>query len=169
MQGLPTAGTAIGTIMAYDSGSDTCTVELTGAGVLDLWITGVKLSSAINRAYAVQGAVCTLDVPDPLHLAQATITAISIQVSMTVANTSGAIVTQTGSDILFTDVNGTMGLQPISFPRQFSVAPTVYAGGRYTWSISAITTTGFNVTLAGPGPFTPNTGFLLTWSAPGQG
>lgn len=168
MPALHASGTTLGTIMAYDSASDTCIVEFTGAGVLDLWIRGVKLSSSINRAYAVQGAVCTIDVPDPLHLGQATITAISVQVSTTVANTSGTVITQTGSGILSTDVNGTMGLQPISFPRPFSAAPTVYAGGPYSWSISSITTTRFNVTLAGSGPFTPNTGYLITWSAEGQ-
>lgn len=164
---LTSQSTAIGTVIAYDSGSDTCTVELTSAGVLDQWISGVPVAASINRAYAVYGATCTLDIPDPHRPAEWTITAIQGQAALTVANTTGPVTTKTGSATLQTDANGNMAAQQISFPSAFSAAPTVYAGGAYKWTISGITTTSFDVTLTNQ-PSSPNTSFTLSWSAEGQ-
>lgn len=167
MGDLAAQSTAIGTVIAYDPTHDVCTVELTSAGVLDQWIAGVPIAASINRAYAVYGATCTLDVPDPHRPAEWTITAIQGMANLTVANTTGAVLTQNGSADLQTDAYGGMAAQNISFPIAFSAAPTVYAGGAYKWTISAITTTSFDVTLAGL-PSSPNTYFALSWSAQGQ-
>jgi hypothetical protein len=164
---LSAQSTAIGTVIAYDTSSDTCTVELTSAGVLDQWISGVALSATINRAYAVYGATCTLDIPDAHRPAEWTITAIQGQAQITVANTTGAVITQTGAGTLQTDASGDMAPQRIAFPSAFSAAPTVSIGGSYKWSVSSITTTSFYAALSYQ-PSSPNSFFSLSWSAQGQ-
>lgn len=158
------------TIITYDATTDTCTCELTGAGAFDAWVAGCKLAAAIDRAYAVNGALVTLDSPDPARLCDFTVIAITNPGSLVTETTAGQLITQTGTNIFGTDASGHMAIYSVAFPVPFSAVPTqVNAGGPDAafWVITSITASGFNVTLRS-GTYAPNTGFMLTWSATGN-
>lgn len=145
---------AHGFIRDYDPSSDTATVELTGIGAIDTWITGLKVHIGVKRAALAYGIPCVVEMPDQHRLCEAHV------VSLGDPATGSALTTVNGRTLVGYGANTT-----IPFGHTFTNPPSdvqASADGKVSCTISSITTTQFNVTIgAGSG----NT--YVTWSATG--
>lgn len=149
------------TIRDYDPNTDTVSVEMTGAGILDSWITGVAIDLTVNRAYLAAGAPATLELPDAHRLCEARVVAITPP-TVFKATTK----TETGRASFQTDGSGN-GSATVTFPSAFasSVAVSAALDNLAPCTISAVSLTQF--TLANASPLPINTLVYFTWSATG--
>ncbi|PZS08603.1 MAG: hypothetical protein DLM70_02470 [Chloroflexi bacterium] len=157
-----------GTIRAYDGPSDSCTVEMTGNGAIDTWLTGIKVDVPVNRAFLVPGQSCTLSLPDANRLCEARVISIVDQVG-NIITASGSVVqvVRTGQAQIMPNGAGG-GSTAVVFSSPFSAAPTVSVyksgqGGGAT-GVSAITLSGCTLTITGAPPNYP---LLLSYTATG--
>ena len=158
-----------GVIRSYDGPSDSCTVEFSGIGNIDTWLSGIKIEAPINRAQLINGAVCTLTMPDANRICEAKI--ISLTGAPTPAvntNTSGTGVppVQSGSVIVNLSPGSGIASVHIDFNPPFPSVPTVYAStiaqaGPLT--ITNVFTTGCDLNLTG-GPH-GLVGVTIAWQA----
>lgn len=148
--------TLAATIRDYNTAADTCTVELNGGGAIDTWMDGVKIASAIDRHWVAPGALCTLSMPDLHRICEAQVIQVNPPTNtgtyVPVQNPqSGVQRIQQGIVHQQCDATGHVTIT-VTFPIAFAAAPSVRwigpAGS--SWTISAITTTGFTATLAAP-------------------
>lgn len=156
-----------GTIEVYDPATDSCVCEMTGLGMLETWLTGLKPEAQVNRAFLRPGATCTLSFPDANRLCEGKIVAVTDASTGLVSTTvSAAQITQVGLIKVVADISGN-GSTAVTFSPAFSSAPTVTTRTptRGAATISAITTSGFTVTITGAGPLGL---VLIPWSAVGN-
>jgi hypothetical protein len=156
---------ATATIRDYNHTTDTCSIELTGIGVIDTWLDGVHIATPLDRSLVVSGALATITFPDASRLCEGVVTSIAgaIQPATT---TSGGTITRTQSvrAAIATDGVG-HGSVAVLWPAPFSVSPTsINASLDYnigSIAISAITPAGFTATLTG-GPISSTESFTAT-------
>jgi hypothetical protein len=155
------------TVRAYDKTADTASVELAGLGVVDTWVDGIKVGPGLARAGLVYGAQGVLAMPDAHRICDATlISLVPPQPIKTVQSSGKTQTTLTGRDTIQTDGSGN-GSVSVTFSTPFTAAPSisVLADNMAPMNVSAITTTGFTATLAGPG--SANSYVQFSWSATG--
>ena len=135
--------TAQGYIRDYDRVTDTATVELTGLGVIDAWLDGLKIDAPVSRAFMTHNTPCTVSFPDEHRLCEGIV--ISVQGNPTTpANTQKV---QTGTGYIQTNGAGT-GNTTVFFPSAYTAAPQVVAWSDENYSLSIVTVTTTTVTLA---------------------
>jgi hypothetical protein len=147
-------------IRDYNSATDTCTVEVQGAGIVDLWLDGVKIDGAVSRGQLAGGTPAVLSTADPSRLCDAIITAINTPTSVGVAIQK----TQSGRTLVQLGGAGT-GSASVSFPAAFSTVPSVYATADNGAAVS-ISAVGFgSMTVSTTG--TSNGFTYVSWTATG--
>lgn len=153
--------TLAGTIRDYDSSTDSASVELTGAGVLDTWLDGVSIAPTINRAFIAAGAPLSLALPDAHRLCEARIISVT---PPTVLNANAR--TQQGRGTFSTNNLGYESTT-VTFATPYTSAPSVSAAldNLQPCTISAVSTTGF--TISNPNPLSVNALIYFSWSAVG--
>lgn len=143
-------------IRDFNPTSDTCSVELVGIGVIDTWLDGISIEVGINRHFLAAGVSCTVIMPDPNRLCEATITALDLSpaVATTQYNPPPAGSLRIQSIRVPVTTNGAgAGSVAVTWPTPFSVSPTVsaYADSGSPLSISAVTATGCTISVSGAG------------------
>ncbi|GAC1637565.1 MAG: hypothetical protein NVS4B2_26420 [Chloroflexota bacterium] len=144
-----------GTIMGYDPASDSCVVELTGLGMLDTWLTGLKPEAQVNRAFLKTGVPCTISMPDAHRLCEARVIAVTdTPAVLTIVTPTASQSTQTGVVRIACSLTGS-GSTTVTFSPAFSAPPTVTVNRPQTGvaAVSSLTATGFTVTVSGGSPF----------------
>jgi len=158
-------------IRDYAQGTDTCSVELTGLGVVEAWMDGVALASSVDRSLVVFGAQAIVNLPDLHRLCNATVIEVYGQAAQAVvgvpAATTGAVTTQTGRQYIFTDASGNAS-GTVTFPVAFVSAPQVSITGDSVvgYTVSSVTNTGFNFHLTAARA--AYTWLAFTWTARGN-
>jgi hypothetical protein len=148
-----------GIVQDYDPASDTASVICTGIGIIDTWITGVKIDVPINRALMALGVQVTMFVPDPNKLCEAHIVALPNQPVPATTAAGARTVTETGRLSVFNSSTANVTFAtPFTSPPQVSIQGDAHTAV----TISSVTTTGFTATFAG-GPFFQ----WITWQATG--
>lgn len=151
----------------YAPSTDTASIELVHHGAIQVWLDGIPIDPAVNRAYLVHGADVMLSAPDPHRIDEAIIVGIASKVKTVGAqNSSGAYTTQTGRGAISTGSTGT-GSANITFSPAFAAAPqlTVALDNLYTLVIGGLTTTGATVTASGA---PANSYVYFSWEAQGH-
>jgi hypothetical protein len=148
-----------GILQDYDPVSDTASVICTGIGIIDTWLTGVKIDVPINRALMALGTQVTMFVPDPNKLCEAHIVALPNQPVPATTAAGAKQVTQTGRLSVFNSSTAS-----VTFITPFSAAPQVSIQGDAFTSvtITSVSPTGFTASFSG-GPFFQ----WITWQATG--
>lgn len=156
-------------IRNYDPATDTCSVQLSGIGVIDAWLDGISIEVGIDRHFLAAGVPCTLVMPDANRLCEATVTALDLSPTAAVTQYSppsaGNLRTQSVRAPVATDGAGSGSTSP-TWPVPFSVTPTVsaYADSGYPVTISAVTTGGCTLSVTGAAA---NTTLYVSVSATG--
>jgi hypothetical protein len=148
-------------------------VELTGVGVIDTWIDGIKINQNMPRSQLVFGTVVTVSMPDAHRICEAivdgpaSVPGEAIQAPPGGLSTSNAQKVEVGRGSMTIDGSGN-GSANVVFPAPYSSAPTVraFADTLVTPSISNVSTTGFTVSIAGS-PWLNGTHYF-SWQAQGN-
>jgi len=157
--------TAHGYIRDYDSTTDTATVELVGIGIIDTWIKGMRVHLSVTRGALAAGIPCTVEMPDPHRICEATIVNVYDQVTSFAQGASVQKLWNRRIQIaLDASGNGTLN---VTYPGAFTVAPNlaVSCDGRVTPGIIANGTAGFSASVAVPS--NPNGSVICTYQAVG--
>jgi hypothetical protein len=144
---------ASGVIRDYNASLDTCSVELTGVGVIDTWLDGIGLDVGIDRHFVAAGVRCTILVPDPNRLCEAIVSTLALAPSAGTTQYSppptGPLALQSVRLPIATGGTGA-GSTAVTWPVAFSATPSVSASadGGATVAISAITATGCTLSIS---------------------
>ncbi len=161
---------ANGYIRDYNPTSNTATVELTGLGIIDVWLDGIAINAGINPSTLVNGTPVALSIPDAHRLCEAVIVSANGTATgspIAIAQASGVQQYLTGRVAIPTDATG-YGSITASFGITFSSVPLVYAGADepLPMHIGLPTTTGVGLSFsAGTAP--ANSTIFATWYAIG--
>lgn len=163
----------LATVRDYNASADTCSVELTAIGSIDVWLDGVKINPTVPRSLIVFGAQVTVAMPDAHRICEAVVIGPGA-LSGEAQSAPAAGVTPTsnqktefGRGSITLDGTGA-GSQNVVFPTPFSAAPIVraFADTLMTPTLSAISTTGFTIAVSGS-PFINGTQHF-SWQATGN-
>jgi hypothetical protein len=156
-----------GKIRDYDPSTDTASVELVHHGIIESWLTGVKIHPAVNRAFVVHGADVDVALNDENRWDEALITGSGSNVNAVGSSgSSGTITTQTGRAVIGTGAGGA-GSASISFSPAFTGTPTLTTSfdNQYTVVIGGLTNAGATISVTG-GP--TNANVYCSWEAQGH-
>jgi hypothetical protein len=158
--------TAHGYIRDYDPVADTATVELVGIGIIDTWIKGMRVHLSVTRGALAAGIPCTVEMPDPHRICEATIVNVYDQVTAYAQGASAQKVkTQRIQIALDAAGNGTIN---VTYPTPaFAAAPNlaVTCDGRVTPGLISAGVAGFSASVAVPS--NPNGSVVCTYQAIG--
>lgn len=161
------------TIRDYDPTTNTVTVELTGAGAIEQWISGIKFQTGVNKAHLSSGTPCTLAMPDAHRICEAVVVDVTpIMAEAIVAGatpTAGnAYIEHVGRSIFYANSSGAITGATTSFPSSYSTLPEVHIVGDLgrSWSVTGLNLSNFIAALSGT--TTPQAGLKFTWRSFGQ-
>ncbi|HZU11413.1 MAG TPA: hypothetical protein VFB58_01120 [Chloroflexota bacterium] len=154
------------TIRDYNAADDTCTVEIQGVGIIDLWVDGVAVAPTVSRGYLVYGASGVLSLPDQHRLCEASLIQVVPPTNLQTLQGGSVQRTLTGRTLITTDGTGN-GSATVTFSSAFTTAPTVSLLGDNLagLTVSTVSTTGFTAALTKPGLVHAYVWF--SWSATG--
>jgi hypothetical protein len=159
----------IGVVRDYDPATDSCSVELQGMGIIEVWMDGIKAHAGVDRSQLVGGTQVTIDVPDPNRLCEAQIVGVVPQgIPHTVDPVVGLLKRLSGRSFVSTDGAGN-GSTVVTFPSAFTSTPTISAQGDFFTGVSVppglVLTTQFEIDVAAPA--LANSVLSVSWSAVG--
>lgn len=150
----------------FNPAGDTCTVEVQGVGIIDLWLDGVAVAPTVSRGYLVDGASGVLAMPDAHRLCEASLIQVIPPTNLQTLESGSVQRTLTGRTLIATDASGN-GSAPVTFSSSFTAVPTVSLLGDNLagLSVSSVSTTGFTAALSRPGQ--AHAYLWFSWSAAG--
>jgi hypothetical protein len=158
--------TAHGYIRDYDPVADTATVELVGIGIIDTWIKGMRVHLSVTRGALAAGIPCTVEMPDPHRICEATIVNVYDQITAYAQGTAAQKLANARFQIAL-DASGN-GSLAVTYSSAFTTAPNlaVSCDGRITPGIITPTATGFTASVAVPS--NPHGSVVCTYQAVGS-
>jgi hypothetical protein len=157
------------TIRDYNATTDTATVELVGAGIIDTWFDGVVIDASLNRSHLAHGTRITIATPDPHGIGQATVIGISTSPKQYTKNDTGHVRRyQFGRTYIATDNTGA-GSVTVTFPIAFLNATNLQVHAAcddgVTLTVGTPTATQVTFTISGAAH---NSYVYISWHAEGN-